>query len=394
MTRVAAVFIESAANVSVEHCVFTKIGGNALMVSGATTSIKIANNNVSFVGSSGITVLARRPPSLVGGPPEMLLTSRELNMSFNQVHHIGLRVAHSAAIMVGGAHNSSVIGNLVFGVPASGAAYVVRNALGASIGDAAPLICPLRSILIAAELPTAHSVELATSTAVSAPLTGFDVPLVAKFIGAPACDSSNYLGGGGTGRIDSPYAEPDPFTYTLCSGCCPVHANGAVMRVVERAAEPTHAQLLSLAVSSSVVSESLNQRRQAVVYPGQSLEVAAVSLACSGRLSMCSWASTWRHPTRCWSSRSRAHPGGSRRAAASSKTCSSRPRAPVRAASATTMSGATAVAQAEDSTRTSRPCGGARPRANPPTDTRSTWRRACALGRSRPGPTAARRGTV
>jgi hypothetical protein len=277
MTRVAATFIESAANVSVEYCVFSKIGGNALMVSGVSTNIKIVNNNISFAGSSGIVVLARRSPSLVGGPPEMLLASHELNMSFNQVHHIGQRAAHSAAIMVVGAHNSSVVENLVFGVPSSGAAYVIRNALGASVGDAAPLIRPMRSLLLSAELPTARNIELLTSTAVSVPLSGFDVPLVAKFIGAPACDSSNYLGGGGNGRVDSPYAEPNAFTYTVCSGCCPVHANGAVMRVVERSTEPTHAQLLSLAASSSSALESANQRRKAVVYPGQSLEIAAVS---------------------------------------------------------------------------------------------------------------------
>lgn len=278
MTRVAAVFLESVENVAIQHSTFTKIGGNALMISGASSSVMVANNNISFVGGSGIAVLARRPPSLSGGPPEELLMTRALNISFNQVHHIGRKIAHSAAIMVVDTHSTTLAGNLVFGIPSlSGAAYVVRNADGASIRASTPLIRPIRLPLIAEELPAALHVERSTPTAVAVHLSGFDVPLVAKLIGAPACDSGNYLGGGGDGRIDSTYNEPNAHVYTKFSGSCPIHASGAVLRVPERLSEPTHTQLLADSDSATSTSQALNMRRQIVVFPGQSLELAAVS---------------------------------------------------------------------------------------------------------------------
>ncbi|KAF1776306.1 Pectin lyase fold [Phytophthora cactorum] len=165
MTRVASIFLESVTNTTIEYCSFEKIGGNAILVSGENSNIQITNNNVSFVGSNGISVVARRGFQLNSFHEPVLshlLVPRAVNISFNQVHHFGQQVAHSAAIMVVGAKETTIHGNLVFDAPTS--------------TDSTPV--------------------LSSQFQVTVPLLDFDVNIVAKLVGAPECFS-------GSGRIGS-----------------------------------------------------------------------------------------------------------------------------------------------------------------------------------------------
>jgi hypothetical protein len=269
MTRVAAVFVESATNTTIEHCSFEKIGGNAVMVSGENRNIQLANNNVSFVGSSGISVLARRAfqlNSLHEPVLARLLVPRAVNMSFNQIHHFGQQVAHSAAIMVVGAQQATIEGNLVYAAPNntdagrvqsplfSAAAYHVVNANGANFDDGRPLIRPISNLGENA-IPVTPAPALASPYQVTVPLLGFDVNTVAKLVGAPECFS-------GSGRVGSLYGERTPFTYTSCSGCCSVHNNNARLRV-----------------SSSGVAWTDAISREAVVRPGETIDLRATASA-------------------------------------------------------------------------------------------------------------------
>ncbi|KAG6620905.1 Ubiquitin carboxyl-terminal hydrolase [Phytophthora cinnamomi] len=267
VTRVAAVYIESATNTTIEYCNFEKIGGNAIMVSGETSNIQLVNNNVSFVGSSGIAVLSRRGFQFNSFHQPVLahlLVSRSVNISFNQVHHFGQRVAHSAAVMVVGANQTTILGNLVFGVPNStstnntaaalfaAAAYHVINANGANFEDGLPLIRLITNLGENA-IPVSPAPVLSSPYQVTVPLLGFDVNTVAKLVGAPECFS-------GSGRIGSLYGELKPFTYTSCSGCCSVHNNYARLRV-----------------TGSGVAWSAAGSREVVVRPGETIDLTANS---------------------------------------------------------------------------------------------------------------------
>ncbi|KAE9231429.1 hypothetical protein PF004_g10224 [Phytophthora fragariae] len=269
VTRVAAVFLESVTNTTIAYCSFEKIGGNAIMVSGENSNIQLVNNNVSFVGSNGISVLARRGFQLNSFREPVLahlLVSRSVNISFNQVHHFGQQVAHSAAIMVVGAKQTTILGNLVFGAPNStstnntaaalfsAAAYHVINANGANLEDGLPLIRPISNLGQNA-IPVSPAPVLSSQYLVTVPLLGFDVNTVAKLVGAPECFS-------GSGRVGSLYGELAPFTYTSCSGCCSVHNNYARLRV-----------------SGSGVAWSAAISREVVVRPGQTIDLTATSSA-------------------------------------------------------------------------------------------------------------------
>lgn len=260
MARVAAVLMETVEDVVVEHCTFEKIRGNAIMVSGESDRVQLVNNNVSFVGSSGIAVLARRGfqrNSFRQPVLNHLLYSRDTTIAFNQIHHFGRRVAHSAAIMTVGARQTTIEGNLIYAFPAraksaSGVSYHIRNANGAAYSAGVPLIRPLAAIAI----PQTLAQSLAAMYSVVVPVSGFDIPIIAKLIGAPEC-------GSGSGRIGALYGgEPEPFTYTSCSGCCSVHANSAKIRVL-----------------GSGIAWADATAREVVLHPGESLELSATSSA-------------------------------------------------------------------------------------------------------------------
>ncbi|KAH7488960.1 uncharacterized protein KRP23_2900 [Phytophthora ramorum] len=218
---------------------------------------------------NGIAVLARRGFQLNSFHEPVLahlLVSRAVNISFNQVHHFGQQVAHSVAIMVAGAKQTTIHGNLVFGAPNrtitnksvtkpplfTAAAYHVVNANGANYDDSLPLI---RSIVSLGEnaIPVTSAQTLSSQYQVTVPLLGFDINTVAKLVGAPECFS-------GSGRVGSLYGEHTPFTYTSCSGCCSVHNNYARLRV-----------------SGSGVAWTDATSREVVVRPGETVDLAATA---------------------------------------------------------------------------------------------------------------------
>lgn len=265
MARLAAVFMETVDDILVEHCTFEKVGGNAIMVSGESDRVRLANNNISFVGSSGIAILARRGfqrNSFATPVLSHLLYSRDTNVSFNQIHHFGRRVAHSAAIMTVGARQAIIQGNLIYHFPTSSTAkrdgaplaatnYFIENANGANYEDGVPLIRPITPFTI----PQTLAQNLDTRYEIAIPVTGFDIPIIAKLIGAPECVS-------GSGRVGAMYGDPKPFTYTKCSGCCSLHDNSAKIRVMGSGTSWTDAT-----------------SREILVRPGDTIELAATSAA-------------------------------------------------------------------------------------------------------------------
>ncbi|KAG1690395.1 hypothetical protein DVH05_028183 [Phytophthora capsici] len=234
------------------------------MISGENKNIQVVNNNVSFVGSNGISVLARRGFQINSFQEPVLthlLVPQAVNISFNQVHHFGQQVAHSSAIMVVGAKQSTIHGNLVFGIPTGtstnaavkalfpATAYHVINAKGANYDDGLPLLRTINDIVI----PVTPAPVLASQYAVTVPLLGFDVNTVAKLVGAPECFT-------GSGRVGSLYGEPVPFTRTGCSGCCSVHNNDARLRV-----------------TGSGVAWNAATSREVVVRPGETIDLGATA---------------------------------------------------------------------------------------------------------------------
>lgn len=230
--------------------------------------MQLVNNNISFVGSSGIAIIARREyqrNSFRDPVLSHLLYSRNANISFNLVHHFGRRIAHSAAIMTVGTRQTTIQGNLIYEfpkssnvstpkssvAPRSGASYFVQNANGAMYEHGTPLIRPIVPFTI----PQTFAQNLATLYQIQVPVTGFDIPIIAKLIGAPECVS-------GTGRIDALYGDPEPFTYTSCSGCCSLHDNLAKIRVL-----------------GSGVAWADATAREVILRPGDTLELSATSSA-------------------------------------------------------------------------------------------------------------------
>ncbi|KAJ0396060.1 hypothetical protein ATCC90586_000931 [Pythium insidiosum] len=281
--RVAAVFLETVRDVTVELCAFDRIGGNALMVSGASQRVRLTNNNVSFVGSSGIVLLARavepRDPyragaaSLTVAVAPRLLVSRDAVVAFNQVHHIGRRVARSAAVAAIGAVRSTIDGNLIYGLPVDSAVgYLVSNADGAaatratalatsvppSTLSAASSVGPLIRAINAISIAETLAQDLSIAYEMAVPLGGFDIPIVAKLIGAPTCPT-------GSGRDGALYAEQQPVSKMYdwgasCSGCCSLHANSAQLRV------DRGPQSVDWGVATS---------REVIVRPGESITLRA-----------------------------------------------------------------------------------------------------------------------
>lgn len=260
MARVGAVFMETVANIVIRHCSFSKIGGNALVIAGESEHVSLHHNNITFVGSSGVAILPRiasQRNSLGDVVLTHMLYSRSANLSFNQIHHVGRRIAHSSAILIIGATQTAIEGNLIYAFPSSvGHAYAILNADGAHpILEASPALMQGTATAITIPQTLAQSLGTAYTTTIPASAFEFDGPVVAKLIGAPECPS-------GSGRIGSMYNEPIPFAYTQCSGCCSVHDNAAKIRIL-----------------GSGIAWADATARAIVLYPGQSLELQATSSA-------------------------------------------------------------------------------------------------------------------
>ncbi|KAG7394801.1 hypothetical protein PHYBOEH_004653 [Phytophthora boehmeriae] len=169
--------------------------------------------------------------------------------------------------MVASALQTTVQGNLIFGASNytttrtlrqlalfPSAAYHIANANGANYEDGAPLIRPITN-LVENAIPVSLAQVLSSQYEVTVPLLGFDIPTVAKLVGAPDCFS-------GSGRVGSLFGDSSPFTYTSCSGCCSFHDNLSRVRV-----------------SGSGVAWADATSREVVVRPGDSLDLAADSSA-------------------------------------------------------------------------------------------------------------------
>ncbi|TMW67047.1 hypothetical protein Poli38472_012163 [Pythium oligandrum] len=254
VARTGAFFMENVENIVITHCTFNQLGGNAVIISGESDRVQVDHNNISFVDSSGIVIVARVASQDNSFHTPVLahtLYSRSAILASNQIHHFGRRVAHSAAIMVVAAQQTTIQGNLIHTFPATKDAatnYVIENPVGALNADPPLLFRRIDPITI----PSTYAQSLSTLYTITVPLTGFNIPVIAKLIGAPECPS-------GTGRIGSLYNELQPFTYTQCSGCCSFHDSGARIRI------------------AGAGTAWVDAKRDVLVRPGDSIELSAVS---------------------------------------------------------------------------------------------------------------------
>ncbi|CAK4683727.1 unnamed protein product [Aphanomyces euteiches] len=207
-TRVAAMYIESAASIRVSRCTFVHMGGNAVALSGRTQNVSVVSNHFTHLGSSGVSVLPRSVAPFDPIHRREFFHSQQTNISFNQFHDYGLVTSQSAAVLVVGTSASTVYGNLVYNIPPGGVSYSVSNA---NADGTAPRVL-VRSLETPVVVPETLAPLLGSLYVTSVSLGRFDrfiYPLMAKIIGGPECPPS-------AGRIGSLYGQQ----HAGCSDCC------------------------------------------------------------------------------------------------------------------------------------------------------------------------------
>ena len=117
--RGAALFVQEAEAVTVANCLFTGLGGNALMFSNHVAGSVIADNEFVQIGESGIAFLGSAvlaDASAPTYPVDNLITG-------NHIHEIGLLGKQTACFISSLSANSTVQGNVCYNVPRSAVSY-------------------------------------------------------------------------------------------------------------------------------------------------------------------------------------------------------------------------------------------------------------------------------
>ncbi|EQC29476.1 hypothetical protein SDRG_12724 [Saprolegnia diclina VS20] len=205
-TRVAAVYIESARDIVIRRSTFTNLRGNAVMLSGRNQEIHVVHNHFKQLGATAVAVLPRGVTAFPNLYRFEIFHTMLSNISFNQIHDFGLVTTQSAAIWMLSTNQTIVRGNLVYNIPPSGVSYSFTN----SNGDATKPGYLLRPLPAPVSPATVLANSLSTTYAVVVDIGRFDIPVVAKLIGAPICAPSQGRGGALYGQ-----------QHSGCSGCCP-----------------------------------------------------------------------------------------------------------------------------------------------------------------------------
>lgn len=136
MYRGAAVFLEGTENVTIDHCEFTGLGGNAIYVSKYNREVKITNNHIYEIGASAISFVgspdAVRSPSFqyseyvplsemdtIKGPKTNAYPSNSI-VDNNLIHRIGRVEKQTAGVQIAMAMKITVSNNSIYDVPRAG----------------------------------------------------------------------------------------------------------------------------------------------------------------------------------------------------------------------------------------------------------------------------------
>ncbi|ETW09569.1 hypothetical protein, variant 1 [Aphanomyces invadans] len=207
-TRVGAIYIESAQDVRVEHCTFSKLGGNAIFVSGRTERIHVVLNHFTQIGATAVAIVAKSVAPHDPTHARQFLHSRRAIVSYNQMHDYGLVTRQSAAVLVVGTSQTTVYGNLVFAIPTGGVSYSNANA-NADGALSRLLVRPLDTPVQLVETLAPELGGLYTTRLNLGRLDRVAYPLQAKIIGGPECAPAQ-------GRVGSLYGQQ----HAGCSDCC------------------------------------------------------------------------------------------------------------------------------------------------------------------------------
>ena len=134
--RKGALLIEGAVNVRIEDNVFHDLGGNAVVVSGFSRRVKIAGNDISDIGASGISFVGR--PEAVRSPvfsyddwvrdddmdrtpgPKANTYPAQCSAEDNLIRHIGTVEKQVAGVEIAMAMNILVSHNTIYDTPRAG----------------------------------------------------------------------------------------------------------------------------------------------------------------------------------------------------------------------------------------------------------------------------------
>lgn len=134
--RKAALLIEGATGVTVENNVFHELGGNAVVVSGFNRNVRVAGNDISDIGASGISFVGR--PEAVRSPvysynewvsdekmdrtagPRTNAYPAHSSAEDNLIHHIGTIEKQVAGVEIAMSMNILVSHNTIYDTPRAG----------------------------------------------------------------------------------------------------------------------------------------------------------------------------------------------------------------------------------------------------------------------------------
>ena len=112
--RGAAVFITGSSSFTFTHNRLTQLGSNGLQLSGCNLNASVVNNEISFIGQSGVMMVGKAR-SIDG--VSNLAQPHYTHVLSNLIHDVGIYIKQSAAIMQSVTRASVIAGNALFNSP-------------------------------------------------------------------------------------------------------------------------------------------------------------------------------------------------------------------------------------------------------------------------------------
>jgi len=113
--RSAAVSYDNAHNSSIDGCLFDRVGGNAVLLSGNTEYCRVTRNEIAYPGESGVVLLGR-----VHHPALASAASDRNTVSLNHIHHIGIYGKQTSCVVQSVTSRTSITHNLCYAGPRAG----------------------------------------------------------------------------------------------------------------------------------------------------------------------------------------------------------------------------------------------------------------------------------
>lgn len=127
IARSAAVFLEGTRNVTISHCNFTRVDGNALMVSGHNRGAAVTQNTFSWIGDNAVVVWGRTNETAAnplegfdgtdGNHPQGTIVDG------NVIREIGIYEKQSGWFFQAKAAETVVSNNVMFNAPRNGITF-------------------------------------------------------------------------------------------------------------------------------------------------------------------------------------------------------------------------------------------------------------------------------